>query len=105
MPPIASVENNFTRGFISQATGMNFPENACTATQNCVFRPWGLVERRLGFDVETGGQSQFTGIANLAFTQYVWKDVTGNGNINLAVIQIGPTVYFYNLATVSPSSQ
>ena len=50
----AQLENNFTRGLITEATGLNFPENACTETYNCVFHENARVERRLGFDYEDG---------------------------------------------------
>src|SRR5258708_12754803 len=105
MPTTQSVENNFTRGLISQATGMNFPENACVSTQNCVFRPWGLVERRLGIDVETAHQNLFAVLSGITFNQYVWKDATGNGNIDLVVVQIGGFLYFYRLDTINPSNR
>ncbi len=105
MPTTQSVENNFTRGLISQATGMNFPENACVSTQNCVFRPWGLVERRLGIDVETAHQNLFAVLSGITFNQYVWKDATGNGNVDLVVVQIGGYLYFYRLDTINPSNR
>ena len=97
MPPQTVAENNFTGGLVTQATGMNFPENSCTFAQNLIFRPWGLVERRLGFDAESSFLTQFLNLADSVFTQYVWKDATGNGNINITVVQVGATLSFYNM--------
>lgn len=104
MPQTIAVENNFTRGLITQATGMNFPENACTSTANMIFRPWGLCERRLGFDVEPGANFQNITVTNTtAFTQFVWKDATGNGNINITIFQVGNFLYCYNMANAAIS--
>lgn len=95
--PSVQVENNLTKGLISQATGMNFPENACTETDNCIFHPWGLVERRLGLDFEAGG----TGVDLLSKTQavtgYFWRDVAGDGNINFYVVQSGRFLNFFRV--------
>ena len=41
-----TVENNFVNGLITEATGLNFPENACTDTLNCIFYDNGKVSRR-----------------------------------------------------------
>ena len=46
------VENNFTRGLITEATGLNFPENACVDTDNCEFESEGVVRRRKALDLE-----------------------------------------------------
>ena len=46
-----AVENNFTKGFITESTGLNFPENAATDTDNCEYTIVGDVNRRLGIDL------------------------------------------------------
>src|SRR6266576_2269390 len=97
MPPQTVAENNFTGGLVTQATGMNFPENACTFAQDLIFRPWGLVERRLGFDAESSFVTQFLNVTANVFTQYVWKDAAGDGNINITVVQVGTLLFFYNM--------
>jgi hypothetical protein len=47
-----TTENNFTKGLITEATGLNFPENAATSTDNCQYTLIGDVTRRLGIDRE-----------------------------------------------------
>ena len=47
-----SIENNFSKGLLTEHTALNFPENACTETFNCTFDNLGNVSRRLGFDYE-----------------------------------------------------
>jgi hypothetical protein len=34
---LSTVENNFTKGFVTEFTGLNFPENAATDTDNCLY--------------------------------------------------------------------
>jgi hypothetical protein len=95
--PSFNVENNFSGGLITTATGLNFPPNACTETYNCEFDWDGAVTRRLGFDFETGYETKDIQRSAQAITSYLWKNVAGNGDISLAVLQVGLTVYFYKI--------
>lgn len=94
---LVSVENNFIRGLITEATGLNCPENAVTDTDNCVFDELGKVSRRLGFDIETASSPQ-TSVTrtNKAITTYFWKDVAGDGDEQIVVVQLGDTLHFYH---------
>ena len=40
---LVSIENNFTKGLITEASGLTFPENSCTETINCVHKHTGNV--------------------------------------------------------------
>jgi len=92
------VENNFSRGLITEATGLNFPENACTETYDCVFEQTGEVHRRLGHDIEEGSVVEpFDGSG--AVREFVWKTVSNNGTISFLVQQLGATIFFYDLGT------
>lgn len=99
MPQQAAVaiENNFTAGLITEATGLNFPENSCTETFNCEFALDGSVNRRLGFDFEADYQFKSIDRANKAVTSYLWKNVSGNGDWTIFVLQVGLTIYFYEV--------
>lgn len=90
-----SVANNFLRGLVTEATGLNFPENAVTDTSNCVFDERGIVRRRLGLDFESGYAEQTVARAGVSCASYYWKAAAGSGDNSLAVIQIGDTLYFY----------
>lgn len=90
-----SVENNFRNGLMTEASGLNFPENACTATYNCVFSQDGSVQRRPGFDYETSYQTKTISLDDKAITNYLWGNVDGDGNVSLVVLQVGLTLYFY----------
>lgn len=97
------VENNFTGGLITQASGLNFPENACTETYNCEFSLDGSVQRRLGIDFENNYATKSIDRANSVVSSYVWKNVGGNGDITLVVLQVGATIYFYKTTSSSLS--
>jgi hypothetical protein len=99
-----SVTNDFRKGLITQATGLNFPENACTNTYNCEFNLDGSVNRRLGFDFETAFANKTINRTNSAVATYLWKNVGGDGNITIFVVQVGPTIFFYKAVGGSISS-
>lgn len=99
-----SVENNFTRGLISEASGLNFPENACTDTDNCFFELTGRVRRRKAIDFESGYTTKTVDRTGSAIATYLWRNVAGDGNTTLFVVQIGSTLYFYNVTNTQALS-
>lgn len=96
---VVAVQNNFINGLVTEATGLNFPENACTETYNCVFNKIGDVTRREGFDFESGYTTHDINKTNAAINSYVWRNVGGNGDLNLVVTQIGSMLYFYEISS------
>lgn len=95
-----SVENLFTNGLVTEATGLNFPENAVTETYNCIFDRKGLVKRRLGFDYEASDATVSTiasGDRGYVCSVFKWQTVGGAGNVNFVVLQVGKTIYFYEI--------
>lgn len=95
-----SIENNFTAGFVTQATALNFPENAAFDQDNVVFSERGIVSRRPGFDFENNYVTKTLGRTEKAQNTYHWKNASGDGNTNLVVHQMGGTLYFYNTSTL-----
>lgn len=95
------VENSFAKGLITEETGLNFPENACTDTWNCIFDRSGEVKRRRGIDYElnytlltpTGSRG------DQAVVEYLWEAAGGDGNSNFHVQQIGQYLYFFSVGT------
>jgi hypothetical protein len=100
----ASIENNFVKGLITEATGLNFPENACTSTFNCRFSQVGEVRRRLGLDYEVGFSSTTQERKSAVISEYVWGAVAGTGNVNFAVVQIGKDIHFYQISSLGALS-
>lgn len=92
-----AVENNFTKGLITQATGLNFPENAVTDSLNVKYDYRGIASRREGIDLE----ESYTALTVAsqpgdAFVEYVWKGVAGDGQRTFLVQQIGQYLLFFN---------
>lgn len=91
-----SVDNNFKQGLITEASGLNFPENACTDTFNCEFEITGEVNRRLGIDFEVNFQTKTIARSSSAIVTYLWKNPNGESSLNLLAAQIGSTLYFWD---------
>lgn len=98
------IENNFVKGLITEATGLNYPENSCIETWDCIFDFFGRAERRPGFEYENGFSSTTISKTQSAINTYLWKNVTGDGLVSFVVTQVGSTLYFYNASNVSQLS-
>lgn len=101
---ISSVENNFTKGLITESTGLNFPENAATATDNCTFTLVGDVTRRQGINLETNFKNTTINRTGCSENTYIWKNVGGDGLTQLLVVQIGGTLTFFSITNSSQAS-
>ena len=92
--------SQFTRGFITESTALNFPENAAVDMLNVEIERDGTVKPRLGVDEETDSVllnffSQDYDLRQL--NQYVWRSVAEEGNIEFLVVQIGRVLILYDL--------
>jgi hypothetical protein len=97
------VENNFTGGLKTEFTGLNFPENACTQTENCVFSLIGDVTRRGGFDYEPSSQiNPFP--AGGAHTTYRWRNAGGDGQSEILVQQTNNIISFFLTSAAGTSN-
>jgi len=103
-PQVVSTENNFTKGLITEFTGLNFPENAATDTQNCVFTLVGDVTRRDGFDYEENFALHTVNRTNVAVNSYKWNNAGGDATVQIVVEQIGSTLYFYRSSSATAAS-
>ena len=99
-----AVENNFSKGLITEATALNFPESACTETFDCVFHRTGEVTRRLGIDLEDAFDSFENDFTGKAVTEYLWESVGQNGDVVMFVLQVGTTISFFGLDSVGSLS-
>lgn len=90
-----AVENSFIKGLVTEATGMNFPEQAVTETFDCIFDIDGSVYRRTAFDFEDNWTTKVIDRSNRVIKDYLWQNVAGNGNVTVVVLQVGATIYFW----------
>lgn len=102
-PEVPGVMNTFIQGLKTEFTGLNFPENACTATENCRFARVGNTVRRNGIDLEANGLLSALDRTNEGLSSFLWDNVGGNGNTFLEVVQTGGFLSFWSgsLATVT----
>jgi hypothetical protein len=107
---------NFQAGFITEATGLTFPENSCRDIDNCDIELKGTARRRLGLNVERGGgplarnrfaDQTFEGASGpysnataevvvpqneLAVTCHLWPQPSSRDDMNLVVFQVGNVI-------------
>src|SRR5712691_5558871 len=102
--PNPTVENHFIAGLKTEFTGLNFPENAATDTQNCVYALIGDVNRRGGIDFETNAFGNSINIANIARSSYKWLNAGGDGSTQILVEQIGSILYFFRSSSATVSA-
>src|SRR6267142_2686308 len=98
------VENNFTKGLITESTGLNFPENAATATDNCEYTLIGDVLRRQGITNEVNATSITVDRTNKAISSYKWNNVGGDGSTQIVVEQLGSQLFFYRSSAATAAS-
>jgi len=106
MPQSANVstQNNFIKGLITEATGLTFPENAATDTDNCVYDQLGEVSRRLGFDFEGLRADYIDNLTDKVVVNYLWNNVGGIGDDVFVVAQTGDLLHFYRVSPDLPLS-
>jgi hypothetical protein len=100
----ASLMNSFIGGLKTEFTGLNFPENACTDTENVVFSIIGEAVRREGIDLEVNAVKSAVMQSSVAFNTYKWTNVGGDGLTQVLVVQIGNTLYFFTSSAATESS-
>jgi hypothetical protein len=101
---LTTTENNFTKGLVTEFTGLNFPENAATDTDNCAYSLIGDVNRRLGIDYETNYSTYTQSRSDKAVNTYKWNNAGGDGESQVVVTQIGTTLLFYQSSESSAAS-
>lgn len=104
---VTTVENNFTRGLITEFTAMNFPENAITEGDNCVYSEFGSVTRRLGAEYENGRTIHTTASLSAnpnSYTEFKWHSVSNLGTVSFVVQQVGEKLHFFSISTNSALS-
>lgn len=93
--PLVAVENNFTKGLVTEFTGLNFPENAATDCDNCEFTLVGNVTRRLGIDYEDHNADIGIDRSGQGVNTFKWNNAGGDGLTQVLVTQVGGSLLFW----------
>lgn len=92
-----SVENNFSRGLVTEVTGVNSPENSVVETHNVVYDRRGRAATRKGFAFEDGNVPRnivTSGVRN----EFVWETVSDNTGKTFVVTQFGVNIHFFEVS-------
>jgi hypothetical protein len=106
------VEDSFTfiKGLVTEGGFFVHPKNAWKEGFNVTPNVDGSIERRSGLDYEALPQYYPASIDASerdlwAFTVEPWNAVSGNGNLDFFVVQLGPEIHFYKSASGTVSAQ
>lgn len=91
--------NSIVKGLVTEASPLNFPQDASIDEVNFVLNRDGSRQRRLGMDYEDDAllwdaPSPNFGVP-LAYNTYIWGDIEGYNHLELVVVQSGATLRFF----------
>ena len=90
-----SIENNFTKGLITEITGANSPENSVTSTLDVIYDRTGRAKTRPGVNYENNFSFHPVFDTTGVYREYLWETVTENTPLTFVVIQTGRYLNFY----------
>lgn len=94
--------NSFVKGLVTEASVLNFPEQAASDIDNFELNKDGSLNRRPGFGFETDFSYIDTSLSQDQLDEgllssYVWSDPAGQPGEKYLVLQADSSVKFYNL--------
>lgn len=92
----------FTKGLITEAGPLTYPENASTDELNTVIKVKGSRSRRLGLDYEPSSVPvTIDGMEDSDFVaEFSWKGVGNDSAVNFLVVQVNGKLHFFNMDAV-----
>lgn len=103
-----SVEySDFTRGIITEASPLTFPDNASLDEVNININRDGSRQRRFGMDWQASATDiSVTTLATSgeAVGSFTWRSAGNDGDTNLGVVQIGRALKFFDLDSDTPDT-
>lgn len=99
--------NTFVKGYITEASPLNFPANASLDEENFVLKRDGTRERRLGMDVITeAGETLIaaSGEFTYAHSDFVWNSPGGDSTRQFLAVQYGVDITIFDIETYPHSS-
>lgn len=104
MPFLQKASTTFVKGLITEAGELTFPEDASVDELNCALYRDGSRGKRLAIEFEDGyslTNEQFS--EGLVVQTGTWHNPGGASGLEYLVVQVGPTLIFYNKG-ISPTS-
>lgn len=100
--------NSFVQGLITEATPLNFPDNASADEENFVLNRDGSRARRLGMDLEENFDWISSGVttdrvSEFGYNTFKWSEVSGDVSSEYLVAQFDNRIYFFDIDTNSIS--
>jgi len=87
----------FTKGIITDASPLSFPENASLDEYNCILYKDGSRSRRLGLDLEDDAVwNTVTGVDGFRWNTMEWIGAGDKSELRFSVIQAGNQLFFFN---------
>lgn len=101
--------NNFVAGLVTEASPLNFPQNASLVDKNYVLRRDGSRRRRLGAAIEAASDGVSTTVpsttaGDIAVTTFRWRNAGGDPNKTLLVVQVGFEIKVFDASATPLSS-
>lgn len=101
--------NKYVAGLITEATPLNFPDNASIDEDNFVLNTDGSRQRRLGMDLEDGFIEVNTSVTppisgDIAISSSRWRNAGGDANKNLMAVQVGNEIRIFDMDSMPISS-
>lgn len=102
--------NSFVKGLVTEASPLNYPENASLAETNFELNRDGSRDRRLGLDYEPDFVRVPTSLSAIEASEFKlnsfkWSGVEGNGEDDFLVVQLEQTLKFFDLSVDSVSGE
>lgn len=95
----------FTKGLITEAGYLTYPEDASIDELNTVISRKGNRTRRLGIDYQTGYVIENLSLDNnKVIGEHAWLSVNNDSSVAFVCVQVGRMIYFYSLSGASPVS-
>lgn len=92
---------SFVRGIVTEASELLYPENSAIDIDNFVINRDGSIQRRKGLDYEVNYTFKDTGVSysnstDAAVGVYRWDNAGNDPDVELAVVQYGTKLWFYD---------
>lgn len=102
--------NSFVQGLITEASPLNFPENASANEENFEINRDGSRNRRFGMDLEDVHTFIDSGVpidalGDMGYTTFKWEEVAGDLGLEVLVVQMNRRVLFFDIRKNSISTE